>query len=42
MTDRTNKKAKGILEDELVRIDELIVPIDFVVLDVEDNKNKEE
>ena len=41
MADRTKKKAKGILEDVLVRIDELIVPVDFVVLDVKDD-NKEE
>ena len=40
MADRTKKKATGILRDELVRIDELIVPVDFVVFD--DDKNNEE
>ena len=40
MADRTKKRDKGILEDVLVRIDELIVPVDFVVFD--DDKNKEE
>ena len=40
MSDQSKKKAKGILEDVLVRIDELIVPADFIVMDLKDDINK--
>ena len=42
MADEWLKKAKGLLEDVLVRIDELIIPIDFIVPDLEDGLNRNE
>ena len=38
MADGSIKEATCILEDVLVRVDELIIPIDFLVVNLEDNE----
>ncbi|XP_070039892.1 uncharacterized protein [Nicotiana tomentosiformis] len=35
MSDRTMKRPLGVIEDVLVRVDKLILPVDFVILDCE-------
>ncbi|XP_070022364.1 uncharacterized protein [Nicotiana sylvestris] len=35
MADRTMKKPLGIIDDVLVRVDKVILPTDFVILDCE-------
>ena len=40
MADSSVKEATCMLEDVLVRIDELIVPVDFVIMNLEDNGNR--
>ena len=42
MADKSQKKARGLLEDCLVRIGELIVPVDFLVLDLESHDDEDE
>ena len=44
MADKSRMKARGLLEDCLVRVGELIVPVDFLVLDVvnQDDDDDEE
>ena len=43
LADRSVKYPKGIVEDVLVQIDKLIIPVDFVVLDMDrENKNVED
>ncbi|XP_047949063.1 uncharacterized protein LOC125194890 [Salvia hispanica] len=39
MADRSVTYPKGIIEDVLVRVNEFIFPIDFVVLDMEEDRN---
>jgi len=41
MADNTIKEVTCVLEDVLVRIDELIIPIDFLVVNSEDNEHIE-
>ena len=36
LTDRSNVYPRGILEDVLVQVNELVFPVDFYVLDMED------
>lgn len=36
LTDRSIKRPRGILENVLVKVDKFIVPVDFVVLDMEE------
>ena len=37
LADKTVRFPKGIIEDVLVKIDKFIYPIDFVVLDMDDD-----
>jgi hypothetical protein len=37
LADRSIKRPRGILENVLVKIDKFIVPVDFVVLDMEES-----
>ncbi|CAN6562572.1 unnamed protein product [Malus baccata var. baccata] len=39
LADRTNAYPKGVLEDVLVQVDNLIFPADFYVLEMEDSPN---
>ena len=38
MADRSMTFSKGIIEDVLVKVDKFIFPIDFVVLDMEEDR----
>ena len=38
MADRSIAFPRGILEDVLVKFDKFIFPVDFVVLDIEEDK----
>ena len=38
MADRSMASPKGIIEDVLIKVDKFIVPIDFVVLDMEEDE----
>ena len=38
MADRTLVQPKGILEDVLVKVGKFIFPMDFVVIDIEEDK----
>ncbi|XP_061351899.1 uncharacterized protein LOC133296867 [Gastrolobium bilobum] len=37
LADRSSKQAYGIIEDILVKVDKFIVPVDFVILDIEED-----
>ena len=37
LADRSIKHLRGIIEDVLVKVDKLIFPVDFVVLDMEED-----
>ena len=37
LADRSLKYPKGIVEDVLVQVDKLIIPVGFVVLDMQEN-----
>ena len=37
LADRSVRKPRGVVEDILVRVDKLIIPVDFVILDVDDD-----
>ncbi|XP_039115797.1 uncharacterized protein LOC120251312 [Dioscorea cayenensis subsp. rotundata] len=37
LADGSIKKPRGVVEDVLVRVDKLIIPIEFVILDVDDD-----
>jgi hypothetical protein len=37
LVDRSIKRPKGILEDVLVKVGEFILPVDFIVLDMEES-----
>ncbi|KAL0405480.1 UNVERIFIED_CONTAM: hypothetical protein Slati_3861900 [Sesamum latifolium] len=39
LADRSNKYPKGIVDDVLVKVGKFIIPIDFIVLDMEEDKN---
>ncbi|KAK5770929.1 hypothetical protein PVK06_047093 [Gossypium arboreum] len=39
LADKTIRFPRGIIEDVLVKIDKFILPIDFVVLDIEEDSN---
>ena len=38
MVDRTLAQLKGILEDVLIKVGKFIFPMDFVVIDIEEDK----
>ena len=38
MADRSMAQLKGILEDVLVKVGKFIFPVDFVVIDIEEDK----
>ena len=38
MADRTLAQPKGILEDVLIKVGKFIFPVDFVVIDIEEDK----
>ena len=38
MTDRTMAQSKGILQDILVNVGKFIFPMDFLVIDMEEDK----
>ena len=38
MVDRTLAQLEGILEDELIKVGKFIFPMDFVVIDIEQDK----
>ena len=38
MADRTLAQPEGILEDVLIKVEKFIFPIDFVVIDIEEDK----
>ena len=38
LADRSFKHLRGIIEDALVKVDKFIFPIDFIVLDMEEDK----
>ena len=38
MVDRTLAHPEGILEDVLIKVGKLIFPVDFVVIDIEEDK----
>lgn len=37
LANRSIKKPRGVIEDVLVRVDKLIIRVDFVILDVYDD-----
>ncbi|XP_039119867.1 uncharacterized protein LOC120256192 [Dioscorea cayenensis subsp. rotundata] len=37
LADRSVRKPRGVVEDVLVKVDKLIIPMDFVILDVDDD-----
>ena len=37
LADRSVRKPRGIVEDVLVRVAKLIIPVDFVILDIDDD-----
>ena len=39
LADKTIRFPRGIIEDVLVKIDKFIYPVDFVVLDMEEDSN---
>ena len=39
LADRSIRKPKGLIEDALVKIDKFIFPVDFVVLDMEEDQD---
>ena len=36
--DRSLKHPRGVIEDDLVKVDKFIFPADFIVLDMEEDK----
>ena len=38
MADRTMAQPEGILEDVLIKVGKFIFPMDFVVIDIEEDK----
>ena len=39
LADKTIRFPRGIIEDVLVKVDKFIFPVDFVVLDIEEDNN---
>ncbi|KAL0448387.1 UNVERIFIED_CONTAM: hypothetical protein Slati_1395100 [Sesamum latifolium] len=39
LADRSIKYPRGIVEDVLVKVEKFIIPVDFIVLDMEEDKN---
>ncbi|KAL0440346.1 UNVERIFIED_CONTAM: hypothetical protein Slati_2517600 [Sesamum latifolium] len=39
LADRSIKYPRGIVEDVLVKVGKFIIPVDFIVLDMEEDKN---
>jgi hypothetical protein len=37
LVDRSNSYPKGVVEDVLIRINELIFPIEFYIIDMDDH-----
>ncbi|XP_061351537.1 uncharacterized protein LOC133296548 [Gastrolobium bilobum] len=37
LADRSSKQAYGIIEDILVKVEKFIIPVDFVILDIEED-----
>lgn len=37
MADRSVRKPQGVVEDVLIKVDKLNIPVDFVILDVDDD-----
>ena len=37
LADRSVRKPRGVVEDVLIKVDKLIIPVDFVILDVDDD-----
>ncbi|XP_039146805.1 uncharacterized protein LOC120284046 [Dioscorea cayenensis subsp. rotundata] len=37
VADSSVRRPRGVVEDVLVRVDKLIIPVDFVILDVDDD-----
>ena len=37
LADRSMRKPRGVVEDVLTKVDKLIIPVDFVILDVDDD-----
>ena len=38
LVDRSLKHPRGVIEDVIVKVDKFIFPIDFIVLDMEEDK----
>ena len=38
MADRTMAQLKGILEDVLIKVQKIIFPVDFVMIDIKEDK----
>ena len=38
MADRTMAQPEGIIEDVLIKVEKFIFPVDFVVIDMEEDK----
>ena len=38
LADRSLKHPRGVIEDVLVKVDKFIFPVDFIVLDMEEDK----
>ncbi|KAL5813697.1 hypothetical protein ACOSQ4_024338 [Xanthoceras sorbifolium] len=41
LADRSTRYPRGIVEDILIQVDKLIIPVDFVVLDIDDERMTE-
>ena len=39
LADRTLAFPRGVVEDVLVKVDKLILPADFIILDMEEDKD---
>ncbi|XP_075100112.1 uncharacterized protein LOC142176406 [Nicotiana tabacum] len=40
LADQSTKRSKGIIENILVRVDKFVFPVDFIVLEMEENNEK--
>ena len=38
LADRSLKHPRGVIEDVLVKVDKFIFPVDFIILDMEEDK----
>ncbi|KAL2541769.1 Clathrin heavy chain 1 [Abeliophyllum distichum] len=39
LTDRSIKYPRGVVEDVLIKVDKFFFPVDFIILDIEDDRN---